>query len=116
MSPARFAPPPAYQAQLALLVDAPPEGDAWLHEQKLDGYRMGLRIDGAAIELCSRRDQDWTSAFPTVVAAGARLGVKNALLDGEVAAVLPSGVTSFAIARAETAIGKRRNASSDKSW
>jgi len=95
MSPARLAPPPPYKAQLATLVDAPPEGDDWVHEQKFDGFRMGLRLDGKVIELWSRRDQDWTSAFPTVVAAAARLGVKNALLDGEVAAVLPSGITSF---------------------
>jgi bifunctional non-homologous end joining protein LigD len=88
-------PVPPYQAQLALLVDAPPEGDEWLHEQKFDGYRMGLRIDGGTVELWSRRQQDWTAEFPTVIGAGAQLGVTSALLDGEVAAILPSGVTSF---------------------
>jgi bifunctional non-homologous end joining protein LigD len=93
--PAPSQPVPPYQAQLALLVDTPPEGDEWLHEQKFDGYRMGLRIDGRTVELWSRRQQDWTAEFPAVIAAGAQLGVTSALLDGEVAAILPSGVTSF---------------------
>ena len=84
-----------YQAQLALLVDTPPEGDEWLHEQKFDGYRMGLRIDGRTVELWSRRQQEWTAEFPSVITAAAELGVTGALLDGEVAALLPSGVTSF---------------------
>lgn len=88
-------PLPPYQAQLALLVDTPPEGDDWVHEQKFDGYRMGLRIDGRTVELWSRRQQEWTDEFPAVVAAGRALDVRRALLDGEVAAILPSGVTSF---------------------
>jgi bifunctional non-homologous end joining protein LigD len=86
---------PRYEAQLATLVEAPPEGDDWLHEQKFDGYRIGLRIDGRTIELWSRRGQEWTAAFPSIVAAAAALGSRAALLDGEVAAVLPTGVTSF---------------------
>jgi bifunctional non-homologous end joining protein LigD len=86
---------PPYHAQLALLVEAPPDGDDWLHEQKFDGYRIGLRIEGTSVGLWSRRGQEWTAAFPSVATAGTRLGVRQALLDGEVAVVLPSGVTSF---------------------
>jgi bifunctional non-homologous end joining protein LigD len=54
----RPAPLPAYQAQLALLVDQPPEGDDWLHEQKFDGYRIGLRVEGRSVQLWSRRGQE----------------------------------------------------------
>ena len=86
---------PSYKAQLATLMRRPPEGDDWLHEQKFDGYRIGARIAGGAVELWSRRGQDWTNEFPTIVAALKRLPVDEALIDGEVAAVLPSGVTSF---------------------
>src|SRR4051812_1161435 len=81
---------PPYEAQLALLVEAPPDGDDWLHEQKFDGYRIGLRIEGSSVELWSRRGQEWTSDFPSVAAAGARLGAKQALVDGEVAVILPN--------------------------
>jgi bifunctional non-homologous end joining protein LigD len=37
---------PAWVApQLATLVATPPEGDDWVHEVKLDGYRILLRIE-----------------------------------------------------------------------
>src|SRR5258708_31942203 len=86
---------PEYRPQLAQLVKAPPVGDGWIHEPKLDGYRIGCRIDGKSVALLSRRGHDWTDAFPGVVAAARRLAVKTALLDGEVAALLPDGRTSF---------------------
>src|SRR4051812_22052821 len=86
---------PDFEAQLATLVEAPPQGEGWLHEQKFDGYRIGLRKDGRRVELWSRRGQNWTAQFPTLVAAAAKLAARRALLDGEVAALLPSGVTSF---------------------
>ena len=86
---------PPYKPQLALLVDEAPAGDQWLHEIKLDGYRIGARIDHGRVALLSRRDHDWTEDFPEVAAGAARLGVESALLDGEVAAVMPDGRTSF---------------------
>jgi bifunctional non-homologous end joining protein LigD len=93
---ARSASPPApYEPQLALLVDEPPEGEQWLHEIKLDGYRIGCRVDRGQVALTSRRDNDWTAQFPGVAADAAKLAVQNALFDGEVAAVLPDGRTSF---------------------
>lgn len=93
----RAAPPSSltYDAQLATLVDEPPDGDGWLHEQKFDGYRIGLVKDGPTVSLQSRRNLDWAAQFPEVVAAGHELHAKTALLDGEVAVLLPSGVTSF---------------------
>ena len=94
-SPRRERVPPPYRAQLATLVQSPPAGDDWLHEQKFDGYRIGARIDGGTVELSSRRGQDWSAEFPSVVAAVKALPVDTALLDGEVAAVLPNGVPSF---------------------
>ena len=45
--------------------------------------------------LLSRNGKDWTSRLPGVARAAARLPVRAAMLDGEVAVVLPSGVTSF---------------------
>lgn len=83
------------ELQLAQLVDEPPRGDAWLHEQKFDGYRILAELDGRKLRLLSRRFHDWTAQFPTVVDAVAALPVKSVLLDGEVAVVLPDGRTSF---------------------
>ena len=84
-----------YRPQLATLVKAPPRGDEWIHEIKFDGYRIGCRIRGGRVTLTSRNGKDWTSAFPEVVEAAQKLRVRDALLDGEVAIVLPDGRTSF---------------------
>ncbi len=85
----------AYQPQLARLVKAPPEGDAWLHEMKYDGYRIGCFIDRGSVTLISRNGKDWTPEFPEVARAASELRVDRALLDGEVAMLLPDGRTSF---------------------
>jgi bifunctional non-homologous end joining protein LigD len=86
---------PDYQPQLALLVKAVPKGNEWVHELKYDGYRIGCRIDRGRLSLISRNGKDWTHAFPEVVSAARKLSVKQAVLDGEVAIVLPDGRTSF---------------------
>jgi bifunctional non-homologous end joining protein LigD len=96
MPGARKAPLPAKTVpQLATLVDEPPKGDEWLHEMKFDGYRILARLQDGRARLWSRNGKDWTAHFPTVGAAVEALPVRSALLDGEVAIVLPSGTTSF---------------------
>jgi bifunctional non-homologous end joining protein LigD len=92
---ARRAPVPPYRAQLALLVDEAPAGDDWLHEVKYDGYRIGCSVEARKITLWSRRGKDWTAQFPAVAEAARALPVRSALLDGEVAVLLPGGRTSF---------------------
>ena len=85
----------AYQPQLAVLVKTPPSGDEWLHEIKLDGYRIGALIRGGRVSLLSRNGRDWTGAFPEIAAACRELGVRDAVLDGEVVMLLPDGRSSF---------------------
>jgi bifunctional non-homologous end joining protein LigD len=80
---------------LAMVVEVPPAGDDWLHEIKHDGYRIVARIQEGEVQLVSRNGKDWTKEFPQVARAVGRLPAGTALLDGEVAAVLPSGETSF---------------------
>lgn len=86
---------PVPELQLATLVDQPPEGPEWLHEQKFDGYRIVAVRERASVRLLSRRFKDWTAEFPAVAEAVAQLPVESIVLDGEVAALLPSGITSF---------------------
>jgi bifunctional non-homologous end joining protein LigD len=88
-------PVPLYKPQLAQLVKEPPAGAEWLHEMKYDGYRIGCRIVHGRVNLISRNGKDWTNEFPDVCEAARGLGVRDALLDGEVAIVLPDGRTSF---------------------
>ncbi|MBI4886263.1 MAG: hypothetical protein HY824_04160 [Acidobacteria bacterium] len=88
-------PSPPYRPQLATLVTAPPEGDQWLHEIKYDGYRIGCLIRGGRATLLTRNGNNWTAAFPEIAAAAGDLGVRDALLDGEVVMLLPDGRSSF---------------------
>src|SRR4029077_4005265 len=81
--------------QLATLVGAAPDGDEWVHEIKLDGYRVLARIERGRVRLLTRNRQDWTERFPAVAEAAATLPVKEALLDGEIVALDRSGVSSF---------------------
>jgi bifunctional non-homologous end joining protein LigD len=88
-------PHPDYVPQLATLVAAPPSGDEWLHEIKYDGYRIGARVRKGRATLYTRNGNDWTDAFPRIAAAIEKLGLGDALIDGEAAMVLPDGRTSF---------------------
>ena len=81
--------------QLATLVGAAPDGADWVHEIKLDGYRVLARIERGRVRLLTRNRQDWTERFPAVADAAAKLPVKEALLDGEIVALDRSGVSSF---------------------
>ena len=84
-----------YLPQLATLVKEPPSGGEWLHEIKYDGYRIGCRIRNGRVSLISRNGKDWTANFPEIAEAARGLAIGSALLDGEVAIVLPDGRTSF---------------------
>jgi hypothetical protein len=79
----------------AKLVTKLPEGDRWLYETKLDGYRAIAIKDRDRVELRSRNNKDLTAAYPTVCAALKKLRTQNVVLDGEIVAVDSSGIPSF---------------------
>jgi bifunctional non-homologous end joining protein LigD len=72
-----------------------PEGAQWLHEVKYDGYRIIARKAGGEVTLFSRSGLDWTVRFPAIAEALQSFPADTALLDGEVAFVLGSGITDF---------------------
>ena len=88
--------PVEYKPQLATLASEPPSGDRWVHEIKYDGYRIGCLIDTNGVRLISRNGNDWTEVFPSIAEAAKQLRTTDALIDGEVAMVMPDGRTSFA--------------------
>lgn len=87
--------PRRVQVQLATLAREAPSGDEWLHEIKLDGYRMICRLDDGAARFFSRNQQDWTRRLRSLAKAVAALPAKQAILDGEVVVLRADGTTAF---------------------
>ncbi len=88
--------PEFIQPQLAQETENPPEGPGWLHELKLDGYRMQARKSPRGVQMLTRSGLDWTYRVPAVADAVAQLPVTAATLDGEVVVLGPDGNTNFA--------------------
>jgi bifunctional non-homologous end joining protein LigD len=87
----KFIPP-----QLASTSERPPTGKDWLHELKLDGYRMQARVEDGKVQLLTRSGLDWTHRMRPIATALAELSAKTALLDGEVIVLDEQGISSFA--------------------
>jgi bifunctional non-homologous end joining protein LigD len=76
-----------------------PEGDDWLYEAKLDGYRVQLhRHDGQAIAY-TRNGFDWSAEFAPICLALAAVPARNVVLDGEVVVPGADGVPDFGAVR-----------------
>src|SRR6202035_2411118 len=88
--------------QLSQPVEKPPSGPQWVHEIKLDGYRMAARLDNGRVQLLTRTGLDWTAKYPSAIAALANVNVKSAYLDGELCGVDEAGLPSFALTQAAT--------------
>jgi bifunctional non-homologous end joining protein LigD len=80
---------------LPIKAPQPPSGDIWLHEIKLDGFRVIARKDGARVRLYSRPGNDLTQRFPVLTETLAALRVRSCIIDGEAVAVGPDGIPSF---------------------
>jgi bifunctional non-homologous end joining protein LigD len=86
-----FIPP-----QLATQSTTPPTDKGWLHELKLDGYRIQARKNGKSLELLTRTGLDWTYRVRPLAAEIAALPCESCLLDGEVVVLAEDGNTNFA--------------------
>jgi bifunctional non-homologous end joining protein LigD len=87
-----FIPP-----SLATLHDTAPSGTAWLHEIKLDGYRIEARLDRGKVRLLTRKQLDWTHRFERIAKAVAALPAQTVLLDGELVVEDDKGASSFSL-------------------
>jgi bifunctional non-homologous end joining protein LigD len=105
--PANGKPPPGFvPVALATLYDRAPSGPDWLHEIKLDGYRIEARLDGGDVQLLTRKQQNWTHRFPPVAAAVAALPAETALLDGEIVVEDEQGISSFSLLQTDLKDGR----------
>jgi DNA ligase D-like protein (predicted ligase) len=85
-----FIPP-----QLATLVDKPPAGAGWIHEVKVDGWRIQVLVEDRKARVLTRRGHDWTPRFKNIAKAAGALPCRSTIIDGE--AVVPDerGITSY---------------------
>src|SRR5262245_38887903 len=83
------------EVQLATLVSEPPRGDAWLHEIKLDGYRLLGFVTRGDSYLQTRNGKDWTARFPSLSTSLEKLKATDAVLDMEAVVVDRDGKTNF---------------------
>jgi bifunctional non-homologous end joining protein LigD len=115
--PQRIAPPagtpkealPAFVApELATQATEPVTSTGWLHELKLDGYRIQARKQGASVQLLTRNGLDWTHRMKTVAEQVETLPADSLLLDGELVVLADDGTTSFADLQAAFQDGVRK--------
>lgn len=95
--------PPA----LATLVQTVPKGDRWLHEIKLDGYRIEARIDHGEVRLLTRSGLDWTDRFgKRLLTTLKSLPVQAALIDGEIVVESGNGSSDFSLLQQDLSEGR----------
>jgi bifunctional non-homologous end joining protein LigD len=94
-----FIPP-----QLCETADHPPDQSGWVHEIKLDGYRIQIHVAGHRAILRTRKGLDWTHKFPETAKAAAKLS--DCIIDGEVVAVNEKNAPDFAALQAALSTGK----------
>ena len=95
--------PPA----LATLVKTVPKGERWLHEIKLDGYRIQARIENGEVKLLTRTGLDWTDRFGDHLHSALKaLPVQAALLDGEIVVESGNGSSDFSLLQQDLSDGR----------
>ena len=68
--------------RLCQLVSVPPSAPGWLHEIRLDGFRMSARTEREHVQLLTRTGLDWSGKYPETLAALSKLSAQAAYLDG----------------------------------
>lgn len=94
---------------LATAAAKAPAGDDWLHELKLDGYRIMARLDRGKVRLLTRNGKEWTQRFSHIAELLPQLPARRALLDGEVVALERDGSTSFRLLQEAISSGNTKN-------
>jgi len=104
--------PAAIIPMLATPVEKPFDDPDWLFEIKWDGYRAVAFIEDGKVRLVSRNQNDLTGQYSELQELPKLVKAKNAILDGEIAALDEQGRASFSLMQQRTGIrsGGRRTA------
>ncbi len=105
------------QPQLALQGLKAPAGNDWIHELKLDGYRLQIHVvssrkgerDAPRVTLFTRTGLDWTNRIRSLAKSAAKLKVESCILDGEIVALDHEGRSNFSDLQAAFQEGKQEN-------
>src|SRR5580704_16272540 len=87
--------PSRLEPMLATLADHPFSDPHWLFEIKWDGVRALAWIDDGALMLRARSGADITERYPELASLPTVLSVRQAVLDGEIAALDAHGRSDF---------------------
>ena len=90
--------------QLCETLARPPSAAGWVHEIKFDGYRIQMRLLDGEATLKTRKGLDWTSKYPAIARAAAKL--PEAIIDGEICALDETGAPDFAALQAALSEGR----------
>lgn len=83
--------------QLAKVVPAVPAGSEWIHEIKLDGYRIQAVKSGGKLTIFTRNGHDWTDKFGALAKRLDGLSKKDFSLDGEAVVFDEKGRSGFGL-------------------
>ena len=86
----RFIPP-----CLPSIAKAPPAGADWLHQPKLDGYRLQAVKEGRTVRLYTKGGHDWSERLTALADSLRAIPARSAIIDGELVMVDASGLPSF---------------------
>ncbi|PRQ09896.1 DNA ligase D [Enhygromyxa salina] len=100
------SPPPTLSPALATATDQVPTGSEWLHELKLDGYRLLAHVRNDEVRLRTRGGEDWTARLPRLAQALRDPAFADSVVDGELCTLGPDGVTRFELLQDALANGR----------
>jgi bifunctional non-homologous end joining protein LigD len=100
--------PKFIEPELATQSAQPVASSGWLHELKLDGYRIQTRKQDASVQLLTRTGLDWTHRMKSIAEQVQALPAKSLLLDGELVVLAQDGTTNFADLQAAFQDGVRK--------
>jgi len=86
-----------------------PAGEGWLHELKLEGYRLQVAKDGPEVRLYSRRGHDWGKRLAALAEALQAIPARSAILDAELCLLAPDGTSDFAGLQAAMGSGREHD-------